>query len=213
MTQSSRFEELANLPFPEGQPTKETAQILKDELFFQRATQIYLWAMPAIMTRSMQAASEEAFGAGYNVLPIWKRLIDAKTLILTPNVVTMYALSYLDLGQDGPLVMDLPPQLQGFLSDYWGVPIPVDGGKFAGDVGFAGPDCGKGGKFLLLPPGYKKAVPTGYFVYRSGTMNVLITLRAFVANPKDLGSAVAHLEKDKDLSIERRGRCEADDLP
>ena len=197
MSQSSRFEELANLPFPEGQPTRETAQILKDELLFQRATQIYLWAMPAIMTLGMQAASEEEFGAGYNVLPIWKRLTDAKTLIFTPNTVTMYGLGYLDLGQDGPLVMELPPKLQGMLSDYWGVPVPVDGGKFAGDVGFPGPDRGAGGKFLLLPPGYKKAAPTDYYVYRSGTNSILVTLRAFVANPQELVRAVEHLEKTK----------------
>ena len=30
----------------------------------------------------------------------------------------------------------------------WQRPIPVDGGKFMGDVGLAGPDGGKGGKFL-----------------------------------------------------------------
>ena len=32
--ESSRFDELANLPFEENRPTKETAQTLKDELFF-----------------------------------------------------------------------------------------------------------------------------------------------------------------------------------
>ncbi|WP_275945472.1 DUF1254 domain-containing protein [Bradyrhizobium sp. BRP22] len=82
------------------------------------------------MTLGMQAGSEKAFGAGYNVLPIWKSLTDAKTLVFTPNTVTMYAVGYLDLGKDGPLVMELPPKLQGFLSDYWGVPIPVEGAKF-----------------------------------------------------------------------------------
>ena len=58
--------------------------------------------------------------------------------------------------------------LQGILLDFWQRPIPVDGGKFFGDVGLPGPDGGKGGKFLLLPPGYKGEVPDGYFVYRSG---------------------------------------------
>jgi hypothetical protein len=33
-----RFDELANLPFTENRPTKETAQTLRDELLFQRAT-------------------------------------------------------------------------------------------------------------------------------------------------------------------------------
>ena len=48
-------------------------------------------------------------------------------------------MSYVDLGRDGPLVMDAPPELQGILLDYWQRPIPVDGGKFFGDVGFAVP--------------------------------------------------------------------------
>ena len=70
-------------------------------------------------------------------------------------------------------------------------------GKFFGDVGLAGPDGGKGGKFLLLPPGYTGAVPEGYFVYRSGTYNVFVFLRGFYENPKNLTPAVAHLERTK----------------
>ena len=37
--QTSRFDELANLPFKENRPTEQTAQTLRDELLFQRATQ------------------------------------------------------------------------------------------------------------------------------------------------------------------------------
>jgi len=195
--QESHFDKLANLPFAEGRPTKETAQALRDELLFERATQTYLWAMPLINTLGMQVGSEKAFGAGYNVLPIWKQRLDAKTLVTTPNSDVLYAMSYVDLGKDGPLVMEAPPMLQGILLDYWQRPIPVDGGKFFGDVGLAGPDAGKGGKFLLLPPGYKVTVPQGYFVYRSGTNNVFVFLRGFYEDPKNLTPAVAHLELTK----------------
>ncbi len=153
--QTSRFDELGNLPFAEGRPTKETAQTLSDEVLFERATQTYLWAMPLINTLGMQVGSEKTFGAGYNVLPIWKERLDAKTQVTTPNSDVLYAMSYVDLGKDGPVVMEAPPMLQGILLDYWQRPIPVDGGKFFGDVGLAGPDRGKGGKFLILPPGYK----------------------------------------------------------
>src|SRR5262245_29601 len=82
------FDELANSAFPEGQPTRETVQMLKDELLFQRAAQTYLWAMPAIMTLGMQVSSEQALGAGYNVVPIFKTLTHANTLVITPNTVT-----------------------------------------------------------------------------------------------------------------------------
>ena len=160
--QTSRYKELANLPFANNRPTPETAKILSDELLFQRATQTYLWAMPLINTLGMKVGSEEKFGSGYNVLPIWKKRLDAKTLITTPNSDVIYAMSYVDLGKDGPLVFEAPPQLQGILLDFWQRPIPVDGGKYFGDVGLFGPDQGKGGKFLLLPPGYKGSVPSGY---------------------------------------------------
>ncbi len=195
--QQTRFDELANLPFSENRPTKETAQTLRDELLFERATQTYLWALPLINTLGMQVGSEKTFGAGYNVLPIWKERLDAKTLVTTPNSDVIYAMSYVDLGKDGPLVMEAPPMLQGILLDFWQRPIPVDGGKFFGDVGLAGPDQGKGGKFLLLPPGYKGAVPKGYYVYRSGTYNVFVFLRGFYQDPKNLTPAVAHLEQTR----------------
>ena len=197
LAQQTNFDTLANLPFSEGWPTTDTAQTLRDELLFQRATQTYLWAMPLINTLGMQVGSEKTFGAGYNVLPIWKKRLDAKTLVTTPNSDVLYAMSYVDLGKDGPLVMEAPPGLQGILMDYWQRPIPVDGGKFFGDVGLAGPDGRKGGKFLLLPPGYKGAVPPGYFVYRSGTNNVFIFLRGFYEDPKNLTPAVTHLEQTK----------------
>ncbi len=195
--QEANFDKLANLPFAENRPTKETAQTLRDELLFQRATQTYLWALPLINTLGMQVGSEKVFGAGYNVLPIWKKRLDAKTLVTTPNSDVIYAMSYVDLGKDGPLVMDAPPMLQGILLDYWQRPIPVDGGKFFGDVGLAGPDAGKGGKFLLLPPGYTGPVPDGYYVYRSGTNNVFVFLRGFYQDPKNLTPAVEHLEKTR----------------
>ena len=195
--QLSRYDELANLPFVENRPTPETTKILTNELLFQRATQTYLWALPLINTLGMKVGSEKVFGAGYHVLPVWKKRLDAKTLVTTPNSDVIYAMSYVDLGKDGPLVFEAPPQLQGILLDFWQRPIPVDGGKFAGDVGLPGPDGGKGGKFLLLPPGYKGPVPSGYYVYRSGTNNVFIFLRAFYQDPKNLEPPVKLIEQSK----------------
>jgi len=66
----SQFAKLANAPFEEGHPTKETARTLRDQLLFQRATQAYLWAMPLINTLGMKFGSEKVFGWGYHVLPI-----------------------------------------------------------------------------------------------------------------------------------------------
>jgi len=197
MADYSRYDALANAPFAENRPTRETARTLRDELLFQRATQAYLWALPLINTLGMKVGSEAVFGAGYHVLPIWKQRLDAKTRVTTPNSDVIYAMSYVDLGKDGPLVFEAPPNLQGILLDFWQRPIPVDGGKFRGDVGLPGPDAGKGGKFLLLPPGYEGEVPPGHYVYRSGTNNVFVFLRAFYQDPKNLTPAVALIEQAK----------------
>jgi hypothetical protein len=101
--------------------------------YFSRATQVYLWAMPLLALRS-----EQNFGAGYNVLPMWNDQLDAKTLITTPNSDVLDAMSYADLGETGPLIFDAPRRMQGILLDFWQRPIP--GPKpdvsevFAGDV-------------------------------------------------------------------------------
>ena len=42
LAETSRFDELANVTFKENRPTEKTAQMLRDELLFQRATQTYL---------------------------------------------------------------------------------------------------------------------------------------------------------------------------
>jgi hypothetical protein len=198
VSQQSRYDGLANLPFQQGYPTEETAQQLKDEQLFQQATQVYLWALPAINMWAMKQGSEAKFGAGYNVLPTWKRRMDAQTLVTTPNSDVIYAMGYVDLGQDGPLVIEVPPRQQGILDDFWQRPLDgptIDGHTFVGDVGFAGPDRGQGGKYLLLPPGYAGEAPQGYFVYRSRTNNVFVFWRAFFRDPDQLAEPVKLIEQ------------------
>jgi hypothetical protein len=197
LAQPARFEALANSAMAENRPTSDSAAVLRDELLFQRATQSYLWALPLINTLGMKIGSEATFGAGYHVLPIWKRRLDAKTLVTTPNSDVIYAMSYIDLGKDGPIVMDAPPGLQGILLDMWQRPIPVDGGPFEGDVGLAGPDRGAGGKFLIVPPGYSGPIPANHYVYRSATNNVFVFLRGFYTDPANLKPAVAELERTR----------------
>lgn len=126
-------------------------------------------------------------------------------LVTTPNSDVLYAMSYVDLGKDGPLVMEAPPALQGILMDFWQRPIPVDGGKFFGDVGNSGPDGGKGGKFLMLPPNYKGVVPDGCYVYRSATNNVFVFLRGFFQDPNNLVPAVEHLQQTKIYPLNAQG--------
>ena len=114
--QPDRYDGLADSAMAENRPTAEAAKLLREELLFQRATQVYLWALPLINTLGMKVGSEKAFGAGYHVLPVWKKRLDAKTLVTTPNSDVIYAMSYLDLGRDGAMVFEAPPAGRGYFA-------------------------------------------------------------------------------------------------
>src|SRR5215472_10523524 len=201
VVQVSRYEDLASLPFKNGYPSKEGIAALKDELVFQRAVQSYLWALPVLNMYGMKEGSEKVFGKGYNVLPIFKDRLNAKTLITTPNSDVIYALGYLDLKDDGPLVIEVPPGLQGIFDDFYQRPIctvgEIEGRVWCGDVGLPGPDGGKGGKYLLLPPDYAGTPPAGYFAYRSRTYGVFVFWRGFFQDPKQLSEPVRVMEQTR----------------
>ncbi len=59
------FAALSNLPFAENRSAAESAQTLRDELLFQRATQTHLWALPLINTLGMLASIGIAKGRGW----------------------------------------------------------------------------------------------------------------------------------------------------
>lgn len=195
--QTDHYQDLVNLPTENNRPTAATTQTLMDELTFQRAMQTYLWAMPLLNTAGMRDGAAQAFGTGYNIMPVWAKRLDAKTKITTPNSDLIYGMVFENLAKTGPLVFEAPAKLQGILLDFWQRPMPVDGLDYAGDVGLPGPDKGAGGKFLILPPGYKKEVPKGYYVYRSTTNNVFIFLRSFYTDPADTSPAVALLKQSR----------------
>jgi hypothetical protein len=199
--QESRYDELAKLPYHAGFLDKKDSQTLRDELFFQRAVQTYLWALPALNMYGMKEGSEKTFGKGYNVLPVFKKRLDAKTLITTPNSDVIYALGYLDLKEDGPMVIEVPPGLQGIIDDFFQRPIPsvgeIEGRQWSGDVGLPGPDKGKGGKYLILPPDYKGETPSDYFTFRSSTYGVFVFWRGFFKDPKELAEPVRVMEQTR----------------
>jgi len=58
------------------------------------------------------------------------------------------------------------------MDDMWHRPLA--------DIGFAGPDKGRGGKYLVLPPDYKGKMPSGYYVLKSPTYGVYVFWRGFL---------------------------------
>jgi len=173
-------------------PSEKEAQQLLDELFYQRAIHAYMTMLPALNVIGMRDGSEAVFGAGYNVLPIWKDRMDSRCWVPTPNADVIYSMSYLDLKETGPLVVAAPPNVIGMFTDFFQRTIT--------DVGAIGPDRGRGGLYLLLPPDYQGHVPGGYFVFRSSTYNVFLFFRTVMAkgeNGPDPAPAVALAEQTR----------------
>lgn len=172
--------------------SQNDAEALRDELYYQRAIHTYMTMLPALNTIGMRDGSEAVFGKGYNILPIWKDRMDARTWVPTPNADVIYSMSYLDLKETGPLVVAAPRDVIGMFTDFFQRTIT--------DVGLIGPDRARGGLYLLLPPDYDGKIPQGYFAFKSPTYNVFLFFRTIMAkgeNGPDPKPAVALAEQTR----------------
>src|SRR5271157_3770405 len=177
MAQGSSQSPLVTQMYDGQWPAKEDYAKFKDQLLFQRAVDAYMLSLPVLNTIGMRDGSEPKFGAGYNVLPIWKDRMNAKTWVPTPNADIIYSMSYLDLKKTGPLVVNAPPKVIGMFTDFFQRTLT--------DVGWSGPDKGEGGLYLLLPPDYQGTVPAGYHTFRSDTYNVFLFFRTVLTQGPD----------------------------
>jgi hypothetical protein len=154
---------LAVLPFENDYPTKETASILQKELAFQRATQTYLWSLPAINMMAMKEGHEALMnGEGYYKVGIYEDRLKPNTLITTPNSDVIYGLGWINMKDHGPMIIEAPERMQALVDDMWHKALvgPINeqnGQPYKGDIGLPGPDRGKGGLYLILPPGESRA--------------------------------------------------------
>ena len=165
---------LGTLKFFDGMPDEATVKKVYDNLDFQRGIEAFLTGTPAASIYAIADGLTKGGVPANTHIPIWEDLMDARTVLLTPNTTTVYVLPHLDLSK-GPVVVVAPPGVLG----------PVDDAyfRFVTDIGVTGPDQGKGGKYLFVPPGYKGELPKeGYFVIQSKTYRHWILCRAFVRN-------------------------------
>ena len=174
---------LGPLEFFDGYPNPETVTAVYDNLDFQRGVRTFLDAMPIASLHAMREGLREV-GVANGTIGIFESLMDSRTLFLTANTESVYAFAWLDL-KDGPMVVESAPNTLGILDDFWFGHVT--------DLGNAGPDKGKGGKFLILPPGYEGAVPEGYHTFESRTYGNWLLWRGFLEEG-DAGPAVANLK-------------------
>ena len=174
---------IGTLKFFDGVPTDATIDTVYDNLDRMRGVQVYLDNQGAASLYAMRRGNA-GIGATANIVSITEQLLKPESLYLTGNTSTLYALTYLDLKVDGALVVELPPGMLGFIDDAWF--------RFVENLGVVGPDKGKGGKYLLLPPGSTGDAPEGYFVVKMPTYHNLMFLRGSIA--KGLAPAVKNIK-------------------
>jgi hypothetical protein len=162
------------LEFFDGVPVGDTIDLVYGNLDRSRALAVFLDNQGAASLHAMRIGNASIGADSSNTITITEQLLQPESLYLTGNTSTLYALAYLDLAEDGPLVIELPAGMLGFIDDAWFL--------FVENLGAIGPDAGRGGNYLLLPPDYQGTVPDGYFVVRSDTYNNLLFLRGSIAN-------------------------------
>lgn len=177
MTPDSVQTRLGTLSFADGFPSKETSQKLYDNLDFMRGVEAFLSFIPAASLEAMRRGMAEMGAAKSNQVLIMDQLLDSDPLLLTGNTDTVYALVTLDLERDGPTVVEVPEGTgPGTVNDAFF--------RFVVDMGKPGPDKGKGGKYLIVPAGYKDPLPSGYFVAESPSYVNWLVLRGFLVDGK-----------------------------
>jgi hypothetical protein len=153
---------------------------------YRRAVEAAIWGMPLVSVNAMRQAFFRDAGAKYGDIVYFSKPSDWKFQFTTPNASTRYVYFNFNL-RDGAYVLDIPPTvgagLFGSLIDAWEVPLA--------DVGPAGEDQGKGGKYLLLPPNYKAAVPSGCMPLHFATFNGYALLRSIPASTADADVSMA----------------------
>src|SRR5262245_54501351 len=165
---------IGKLTFESGYPSQETVQKLYDEMDFQRASQAYLWGIPAVGLNEWRKAHSDVFKAKNGEMLSYLDFAE-KLGILTPNYTTPYMVTLIDIEESGPIVVELPPGLMaGMIMDVWQ--------RVLADLGVVGPDKGQGGKFLILPPGHEMVEPEGYYVVQSPGRTVFAGIRLLDAD-------------------------------
>jgi hypothetical protein len=155
--------------FEHGFPRRSVIPRICDQQDLERAVEAYRFFYPAV--------SAEGYFDGPRSLGLQDCaqmvIVDAcpRHVVFTANSDTPYAWGTLDLRTMGPVVVELPPgPFVGLADDHYQ--------SWIVDMGLPGPDGGKGGRYVILPPGWDGKVPSGHHVAQSRTYMVMLALRA-----------------------------------
>ncbi|MEW6996291.1 DUF1214 domain-containing protein [Colwelliaceae bacterium BS250] len=159
--------------------TASSAESIEYQIMVQRATQTALWAMPAVGMVDFIKATRRDLGGDYNDVIYLTKPFASRHGFLTANDVTAYSWGTLTM-KDGPLVVEVPAATDnisyfGTVVNAWDQPIE--------DVGPAGADKGKGGKYLFVPEDYEGELPKeGYIIRYVDTYEMGFSFRPKLKN-------------------------------
>ena len=174
-------------------PTPDTARVIYDEQDFHRAVEAYRFFYPTVSAEGIFNGNRELGiedGSGLALLAA-----GPQHLAFTANSDTPYAAGVLDVSVMGPVAIELPagPYI-GLLNDHHQ--------RWILDMGIPGPDAGRGGRHLVLPPGFTGSAPAGFHSALSSTCKVLIAVRA-LPTEGGTGGAMAALRRVKVYPLSR----------
>jgi hypothetical protein len=158
----------------------------------RRAVEAVIWGIPLVNTDAMRQAYFRDVGAKYNDICYFSKPADWHYQVPTPNASTNYVYFNFNV-KDGPVVLEIPAAvgagLLGSVLDAWDEPLA--------DIGPDGADQGKGGKYLLVPPGFTGKAPAGTIPVAFPTYNGYALLRAIPKGPStaDVDEAIALVKK------------------
>ena len=132
---------LGTLQFTDGFPDDATVEKVFDNLDFQHAVQAFLTSMPAASLAAIRKAARD-FGPDNQTVTIFESLMDSRSLYLTANTESIYAMGWLDL-KKGPVVVESPPDTLGLVMNFgsacWRAPRSRPGRQAASlSAGFRG---------------------------------------------------------------------------
>ena len=175
--------QIGTLEFKDGAPNKATLDKVYDNLDYTHALRAFADTLQGVSIHALRKGLQSV-GVKDNEVIVFSELMDAKSLFLTANADTIYIMGGLDLTK-GPMVIEVPPDVLGTVQDAWF--------RWVIDIGVPGPDRGQGGKYLIVPPGYKGSLPEGGFnIAHSKTNHGLWFARAFLDHndPKPVAERV-----------------------
>jgi hypothetical protein len=199
MTNDRVDSSIGTLEFNDGVPNAITTQKLYDNLDTLRATETFLNAIPMASIEALRIGHKELGVTQSNQVVLFDNLMDSNPLFLTGNTDTVYASAFLDLERDGPTVIEIPPGMG---------PTTVNDAffRFVTDLGIVGPDKGKGGSYLILPPNYKGEIPKGYFVSHSTSYVNWFIARGFLKDGKPDAAVASYKNNLKIYPLAMKGK-------